>query len=265
MKDEELRVMRKLSFFNFIIFTLAMTLAACGDFWEGGDPTPARSMTLQRKLVNLMVGDKYKIPVAFAPDSVANHGVWWQAEYEDIVTFSNDSVVGVSEGLSRVYATSVSSRLKDSCLVNVLPAAYVNPHDYCYDMVIYADVTIHGKKYTKADEDSLVIAAYVDNELRGIGKMREWQGKPYMEIRIWNPFEWGDLVDLLCIYRGKARVELFDDIFEFDGETHGTLSNLYPLVIDENSEEYYFGYTFGGNEDNSIDEENEIIVIAGDE
>jgi hypothetical protein len=86
--------------------------------------------------------------------------------------------------------------------------------------------------------------------------MREWQGKPYMELRIWSPFEWGDNIDLLCIYRGKARIELFDDIFVFDGETHGTLSNLYPLVIDENSEEYNFGYSFNQDSDDYIMEDD---------
>lgn len=244
--------MKKLAIICFFGFLLS----SCGDYWEGGTPTSAGTMTLPRKVMSLMVGDKYKIPVVFSPDTVSNHAVWWSAEDASIVSFSNDSVVGMSEGLSRVYAVSVSDRLKDTCLVNVVPKAYVNPHNYCYDMVIYADVSIHGKKYTKTDEDSLIIAAYVDNELRGIGKMREWQGKPYMELRIWSPFEWGDNIDLLCIYRGKARIELFDDIFVFDGETHGTLSNLYPLVIDKNSEEYNFGYSFSEDSDDYIMEDD---------
>ncbi len=219
-------------------YLFALLLFGCGDFWEASEPQSAGTMTLPRKAVTLMVGDKYKIPVVFEPDSLSNHQVWWSVEYASIVSFSNDSVVGVNEGLSWVYAVSVSDRLMDSCLVNVLPTAYVNPHQYPYDMVIYADVTVHGKKYTKADEDSLLICAYSFDELRGIGKMREWNGKPYMEIRIWNPFRDSGKIALRCYYRGKALVEQYHKILDFDGETHGSLSDLYPLNFDSNAEEY---------------------------
>lgn len=224
-----------------ILATIALT-TSCGEFWEGGDPVPAREMRLPRKVINLMVGDSYEIPVEFSPDDVSNSEVWWQTGDEDIAEMRNGLVVGVSEGLTKAYAMSVSDRLQDSCLVHVFPGTYLNPNEYPYDMVIYADVTIHGHKYTAEDEESLIIAAYNNYELRGIGKMREWNGKPYMEIRIWSPFEYGDWIDLMCIYRGRSLIELFPDILQFDGETHGTLSNLFPLVIDDNAQEYYFGY-----------------------
>ena len=68
--------------------------------------------------------------------------------------------------------------------------------------------------------------------------MRQWNGRDYMEIRIWSPFRYGGEIRLRCYYRGKARAELFPDVLEFDGNALGTLSNLYPLVLDDNAEEY---------------------------
>ena len=231
----------------FYLFTFL--LLSCGDFWEGGDPSTARTMTLQRKMVNLMVGDRYKIPVLFTPDEVSNQAVWWQAYDTDVATFENDSLVALSEGYTRIYAMSVSDRLQDSCLVNVLPQLYLNPRGYVHDMVIYAQVNIHGKTYIPGDEASYVICAYKDQELRGIGQMRRWQDRDYMELRVWSPFYYGELIDIRCYYRGQARVELFPDRFIFDGETHGTLSSLYPLVLDETAEEYNFGLDFGTDND----------------
>lgn len=253
----------KINIRNCILCLAVMALTtSCGDFWDGGDPVPAREMRLPRKVINLMVGDRYQIPVEFAPEDITNEEVWWQTGNEEVATMDDDYVVGVSEGLTKAYALSVSDRLQDSCLVNVIPGTYLNPNKYPYDMVIYADVTIHGHKYTAEDEDSLIIAAYNDFELRGIGKVRTAHGKPYMEIRIWSPFEYGDWIDLMCIYRGKALIELFPVQLQFDGEAHGTLSNLIPLVIDENAQEYHFGYSF--NPRNS-DEPDEIVPSSSEE
>ena len=152
-------------------------LTSCGDYWEGGDPLPARTMHLPRRVVNMMVGDQYQIPVVFNPDDLTNNAVWWQMQYPDVASVKDNIVTGISEGVTLAYAMSVNDRLQDSCLVNVIPEAYINPRQYPYDMVIYADVTIHGKKYTKDDEEQMIIAAYNETELRGIGKMRQWQGR----------------------------------------------------------------------------------------
>lgn len=234
-------------------------LTSCGDYWEGGDPLPARTMHLPRRVVNMMVGDQYQIPVVFNPDDLTNNAVWWQMQYPDVASVKDNVVTGISEGVTLAYAMSVNDRLQDSCLVNVIPEAYINPRQYPYDMVIYADVTIHGKKYTKDDEEQMIIAAYYETELRGIGKMRQWQGRDYLELRIWSPFEYGDFIDLMCIYRGRALVELFPDQMVFDGMTHGTLSNLYPLVLDDDAEEYTFGYEMG---ESTYDEDEEQEVVG---
>ena len=220
-------------------------------------------MTLPRRVVNLVVGDHYRIPVTFNPSEASTEAVWWMLADEAVAQFENDTLVGMAEGQTVAYVISVADRLTDSCLVNVLPPLYVPPKGYIYDMVIYAAVNIHGKVYTQEDEDSLIVCAYKDRELRGIGKMRRWQDRDYMEVRVWSPFYYGELIDLRCYYRGKAKVELFPDQFIFDGETHGTLSSLYPLVLDENAEEYNFGLDFGP--EGIYEEEGEGILVPGEE
>ena len=215
-----------------ILATIALT-TSCGEYWEGKDPT-AREMRLSRRVINLMVGDRYLIPVEFAPEDVSDNAVWWRTGDMEVAEIDNDTIVGVSEGVTIAYATSVIDLLKDSCRVNVFPKMYIHPKQYPYDMVIYADVTILGHHYTAADEDSLIIAAYINEELRGIGKMKEWNNIPYMEIRIWHHSpEDIEPVTLTCYWRGQARIQDFDDFFQFDGQTHGSLSDLYPLVIDQ--------------------------------
>lgn len=214
-------------------------LCSCGDYWEGGDPVDARRMTLGRRVINMMVGDRYRIPVLFEPDTLSNRSVWWMTEDKDVAIVERDTVIALSEGLTLAWAMSVSDHQTDSCWVSVLPAIYLNPKSYPYDMVIYADVSIHGHQYTAADEDSIIIGAYIGDELRGIGKMRQWQGRDYMEIRIWSPVRNGGDISLRCIYRGRALVELFPDAFEFDGEAHGTLSQLYPLVLDDSARQLW--------------------------
>ena len=215
-----------------ILATIALT-TSCGEYWEGEDPT-AREMRLSRRAINLMVGDRYRIPVEFTPEDVTNNAVWWQIGDLEVAEIDNDTIVGVSEGVTMAYATSVSDLLKDSCRVNVFPVMYVHPKEYPYDMVIYARVTILGKEYTKADEDSIIVAAYINGELRGIGKMREWNNIHYMEIRVWH-YTSNDIenVTFRCYWRGKAHVQDFDVFLRFDGESHGSLSNLFPLVISE--------------------------------
>ena len=231
-------------------------LCSCGDYWDGGEPVSARKMTLGRRVVNLMVGDRYRIPVFFEPDTLSNRSVFWMTEDTEVATIENDTVIGISQGLTRAYALSVSDLQTDTCWVNVLPAMYLNPKSYPYDMVIYADVTIHGHKYTKADEDSLIVAAYVNDDLRGIGKMREWNGRDYMEIRIWHSNnDSSDMVELRCCYRGKGRVEIFPAYYFFDGNSHGSLSKLVKLELDENALEYAPWDLIG------IDEPTDTIVL----
>jgi len=167
-------------FLPFYLFTFS--LFSCGDYWEAGDPKSAGTMTLARDTIDLMVGDSFKIPVTFSPDSLSNSEVWWDMDDEEIVTFRNDTIVAMQQGSTRVTATSVSDRLTSSCIVNVWPRWYDNPHRYPYDMVIYANITIDGEPIG----DNVFVGAFINNELRGVARTTELNGHRYTVIRVWS-------------------------------------------------------------------------------
>lgn len=214
----------------------AALATACGDYFEG--VTTAGEMQLTRKVIPLIEGDRYSIPVTFSPVELSNNTVYWLTEDNTVARFVNDTLVALSEGQTLAYAWSSIDLLRDTAIVVVLPGMYEAPADYPYDMVIYASVMIHGTPLTPDNADQYAVGAYVGEELRGLGQMQRHHDVDYMVIRVWSPFERGERVTLRCYYRGQARAELFPDVFTFDGERHGTLSQLYPLVLDDDAEEY---------------------------
>ena len=250
---------------SLIIYHLAVSaalmLGACGDFYEFGtsEPVTAGQMTLTRRLIPLVVGDRYAIPVSFSPAELSNNAVYWHSEDDDIATFERDTLVALSEGLTRAVAFTTIDRLRDTCWVYVMPEMYVAPGNYPYDMVIYASVDIHGTRLTTDNCAPYVVGAFVGDELRGLGHMKRRSGIDYMELRVWSPYSYGDAVRLRCYYRGEARAELFPDEIIFDGEMHGELSHLYPLVLDDSAEEYQPDVL--GGDDNPIIEVPDTTVV----
>ncbi len=238
-------------------------LCSCGEYFEFGanDPVGAGQMQLARKVIPLVVGDHYAIPVLFTPDSLSNNAVYWSTEDTTIAGFENDTLVAYAEGQTLAYAYSAIDLLRDTAVVVVLPEMYVAPDSYPYDMVIYASVAIDGEPLTLNNHDPYIIGAYVGNELRGVGQMRRLEGTDYMVLRVWSPFSYGDEVRLRCYFRGQARALLFPDVFIFDGERHGTLSSLYPLRLDTATAEEYLPAVGGG----IIDVPEPIIVEDGEE
>ena len=222
--------------YGIAVLTAVCLATACGEYFEG--VTPAGSMQLSRKVIPLIEGDRYSIPVAFDPVELSNNTVYWLTEDNTVARFVNDTLVALSEGQTMAYAWSPIDLLRDTAIVVVLPGMYEAPDNYPYDMVIYASVNIHGTPLTQANADQYAIGAYVGEELRGLGQVEQRQGIDYVVIRVWSPFERGEQVTLRCYYRGQARAELFPDEFTFDGERHGTLSQLYPLVLDDDAVEY---------------------------
>jgi hypothetical protein len=229
---------RRLSFFNFLIFTL--TLYSCGDFWtaDTANISDGRQMGLERYVVTILEGEQYAIPVWFTPDSLYNATVYWETEDDDIATFHNDTLLALTPGLTRVFATSTIDRLSDTCWVQVLPHPQMDWGDFPYEMMLYASVSLHGRPLTVENQDSVIIAAYVDDDLRGVGQMREAKGREYFVMRIGAYRPSGDQLRLRCYYRGRALAEWFPQVLSFDGEALGTLSNLFPLVIDNSAEVY---------------------------
>jgi len=235
------KIKRRVKIFSpFYLFTFLLLLSSCGEFWDFGtsNPIDGSEMKLGRKVITMFEGDRYAIPVLFTPEEISNMGVHWMVDNDSVAIMYRDSVWALQEGHTKVYAYSSIDRLRDSCVVVVLPPLSLEEGTYPYDMVICASVDVHGEKLNKDNADKYIVAAYVDDELRGIGELRTDKDIEYMVIRVWSPYPEGDEVRLRCYFRGQARAELFPDQFTFDGERHGTLTKLYPLTLGANAEEY---------------------------
>lgn len=239
-KLKTFRIKRSAKRFSPFYLLTFLLLSACGDFFQfdNADLTTASRMGLSRQVVTLVVGDEYCIPVWFSPDTLINNTVYWESMDDSIATFVDDTLVARSQGLTRAIAFTTIDRLRDTCWVQVLPEMYVAPGSYPYEMMIYASVDIHGTRLTYGNDSAVVIGAFVGNELRGVGRMKQDFGIDYMAIRVHSPLPYGEQVTLRCYYRGQARAELFPDEFYFDGNHYGTLSNLYPLVLDTSAMPY---------------------------
>ncbi len=58
----------------------------------------------------------------------------------------------------------------------------VNPHDYQYDMTVYAKLSADGS--TVEDFSNYEIAAFVDNECRGIAEVKSQSGYTWLYLRV---------------------------------------------------------------------------------
>lgn len=94
-----------------------------------------------------------------------------------------------------------------SLLLTTLPVAAqgshwgaVNPHDYQYDMTLYATITIDGE--TMADLTSADIAAFVGDELRGVGRVETKDGHQWIYMRIYTSQAEGETIWFKLWYEG---------------------------------------------------------------
>lgn len=224
-----------------LLSIIVWTLASCGDYLDLNtkEPVQVDSIVLPRRVITLFEGDRYAVPVDVKPDSArTTTSFYWHCEDDSVALFLGDSLLALRQGVTRAFVHTATGGHTDSCTVCVLPPLAMEDGLYPYDMVIYATVDVHGTKVTRENATRYPVAAYVYNELRGIGQMREADGVEYMVIRVWSPFEWGETVTLRCYDRKEARCELLADTLTFDGERYGTLSDLYPLTIGDDAKEW---------------------------
>ena len=211
-------------------------LASCGEYWTAGDPVDAGKMTLARESIDLMVGDSYEIPVIFEPQELSNDAVSWMMDNTSIATVYNGMVKAVAEGTTTVYALSVSNMLTATCQVNVWPRWFNNPHNYPYDMVVYANITLHGQPLP----DNAYLGAFIHGELCGVAQTQEWNGHRYTYIRIWNDQPSGGIITFRHYDPTTATMQEHRFWMDFDGDVHGKPSIPYDIELedDEYEEDY---------------------------
>ena len=214
-----------------VVCLAALMLASCGlvDIDLDEEAEAVGTFSLDRDTLVIMVGDKYVFKPVFDPDTLANQQVFYKAAADTVIVMKGDTVVALAEGRDNVLATTVSSRLDDSCYVYVLPLwqspGTVSP----YETVVYADVTANGR----AADDDMVVGAFCEDQLRCVGRIVEQHGKRFMLFRIGSEEDTQDGEDeegfkvvaekivFRCYDRKHFSYTTSKTTVPFDGETHG--------------------------------------------
>ena len=212
---------------------LPLLLTSCGELFDVDDAPSTDTVTamrIDRDTVWLMAGDSLRLTVSFAPRRPANTGVMWYVANADIARMVADTLVARQPGATFVVALPVDGLRPDTCAVSVMKPWVVRPADYFFDTVVYADIRVGGRCL----DDSLLVGAFVDDELRGVAQLREAAGRQYAVIRAYGPVtaSENDTIIFRCYDRRRAQLRAFDVSIPFDGETHGTLSHPIMLKLD---------------------------------
>lgn len=247
--------------FKKILILLPIAICSCGDFYEMTEQEQKEpgSIKIARDSVSLMDGEYFVMDIKTEVDESELGGLYWESLDKNVVRFSGDTLFAVGPGTTKIKVVSVKQQLKDSIGVSVVERWQLSPYDFARDMVVYADVTVKGQKAS----DNLIIGAFTDGELRGLGELKQAGSKQYVQIRVYSSDTFGDdapdgykpsdktdtgddevdeeeaeesdtyeSVSFRCYDRKQALFYDFPSTIWFDGKTHGTLSNLYKLTIE---------------------------------
>lgn len=225
----------------WLALLLAASFTSCAELIDFEPPkdeglNPDLQVSLRRHEVFIMVGDTYEFDFD-KPDSLSISYSWSLDPSPDSLSlkFKGNRIQALSEGelLVRVSAqlhgvVNTSPVLSDSCYVHVFSwQADSLFADYPYSMVLYCQVDIDGATLS----DNLEMAALsADGEVRGRALWLEDGQKRYICLRIYSNEPYGEPIHLYCYDHTRVqRIPLTDTPLVFDGETHGTLSNLIQL------------------------------------
>ncbi len=220
---------------KYLLYLLAAMLAltSCGDFYVLGsepDPWDGISMKVSRNTAVVMEGDSMPLKVEFSPTDPSVTAVYWYSLDMNVATIKNDTMVATMSGDVGLVAISANGSLRDTCNVQVIERWNADRLEYSQpaDMVIYADIQVDGQPW---DDSTMMIAAFVREELAGMAVKRKAHGIEYTELRIWAVAEENvGRIDLRCYDRKNFRLYFYRDDIDFSAtNTLGTLSDLYKI------------------------------------
>lgn len=245
-----------------LLFYLALVVpvSSCGllDFDVDDELADiAADMALDADTVYVMRGDTMTLKPVFKPDTVNIKDVLISSSDNDVVSVNalTGRIEAVGQGWAWLYVESVSARLKDSCAVCVMEPWEVSGY-YPFETVFYATVTVGGKPLSK----DMTVAAFVGSECRALAMPQSFHGVAFTLFRVGSeewPYEMNPMIpdnpDIpleeeedddgqgggLEVVREQIEFRCYDSLhrklytcprrIDFDGETYGTLSNLYKI------------------------------------
>lgn len=225
-------------------FLAALTLqlmASCGLMGLDPEALPslANSLELDRDTVYLMPGEQVELHAKILPDSLSSRPIVWSIDADSIIFMDNAVVTALAEGWCQVKAASLYDMLEDSCAVCVLAPWEMEDasHAYSYETIVRARVSIKGHPMGQ----NAIIAAFVNSQLRAVGKPTQSKGVDYITLRVGGDtfhddspeaLEWDHQIITFRLYDPDEHMLYeFPQELPFDGESHGTLSDLFKLTI----------------------------------
>ena len=215
--------------------SVALMLVSCGELIEVDEISEQQvteaKLSVERRNVDMMVGDSYELTVKLTPDSLTAKGIYWESANPAVVSINEGTVVAVAPGETVIRVTSVAGLKSDSCRVRVIPRWSFAPYQFRYDMVVYANVTVGGRAL---DYDVTVAAFSDDGEVRGIGLLRTAGKQQYLQLRLYsNDNEGDEQLTLRCYDRQRLLLVDAKEKLTFESNaTLGTLSSLYSIVFE---------------------------------
>lgn len=146
-----------------------------------GEGTPATSITLSAKVLDLGFGETKLLSVTVSPDNAVMPELTWSSDNDTIVKVDNGNIIGIREGSAMVTVSTVTGGLTDSCQVTVSPRTGIegNWQSYGPYYVITADTITTG---------SYGVTGFVPNNLYTYTKSgNETKGTVTVTLKnIWN-------------------------------------------------------------------------------
>lgn len=214
------------------VFCCILLLSSCGliDVDPDSEAQVPTKMYFSPDTVYVMVGDTFVVHPTFEPDSIANKTCFWTSLDMDIVSMKNDTLIAEQEGWARIVAASISALMTDSVDVCVMEPWVMSETKYPYEMVVYADVSVHGEPVTK----DMTLAAFSGISLRGVGTPITVGKKTLWRFRIYNDFEftlpYAETPITFWVYDRKSLQRLAFPVFiTYNGETAYPPSE--PLIL----------------------------------
>ena len=239
-----------------LLVVTVVQLTSCGlldfDVDEFGAET-ATEMRIGQDTIYVMVGDTFSLNPVFTPDTVNITDLYILPVEQDVVAVrGSDKLEAIGEGGTKLYIVSVSARIQDSCMVYVGARWDIANKVWPYETVFYAHVTVDGQPPT----EDMEVSAFVGNECRGIGQLKSAHGISYWQFRVGSDILYDNALHIddglgedddeeedndsdeqytniyfRCYDRTHRKLYTTATHGTFDGETHGTLSELFEIAF----------------------------------
>ena len=130
----------------------------------------------------------------------------------------------------------------------------VNPHDYQYDMTIYAQLVVEGQAVS--DYENYEVAAFVGDECRAVGEVFSQEGYTWVYLRPRSNAASGETITIKVYDKAKGRAVRINESFSFQSQgQEGEPSSPVNLTMKM--------YTLGDvNDDGFIDIADVTSVLA---